>query len=111
MIIEKVICDYLNTKLDCSALPEKPDRPFGRMVFVEKTGGRGEHITESTVAIQSYETSLYKAALLNENVKAAMRTLIEVPEVCKVTLNSDYNFSDTTTKEYRYQAVFDIVHY
>ena len=111
MIIEKVICDYLKTKLDCSVLPEKPDRPFGRMVFVEKTGGHGEYITESTVAIQSYETSLYKAASLNEDVKAAMHTLTEIPEICKVTLNSDYNYSDTTTKEYRYQAVFDVIHY
>ena len=111
MIIEKVICDYLKTKLDCSVLPERPDRPFGRMVFVEKVGGHGEYITESTVAIQSYETSLYKAASLNEDVKDAMRTLTEIPEICKVTLNSDYNYSDTTTKEYRYQAVFDVIHY
>ena len=81
------------------------------MVFVEKTGGHGEYITESTVAIQSYETSLYKAASLNEDVKDAMRTLTEIPEICKVTLNSDYNYSDTTTKEYRYQAVFDVIHY
>jgi hypothetical protein len=37
-----------------------------------------------------------------------MQGLIERDEVTKVTLNSNYNFTDTTTKEYRYQAVFDL---
>ena len=33
------------------------------------------------------------------------------PEVASCRLNSDYNFTDTTKKQYRYQAVFDIVYY
>jgi hypothetical protein len=92
-------------------LPEKPDRPYGKMVFVERTGGRGRFLRETTIAIQSYGTSLYEAAALNEEVLEAMQGLIERDEVTKVTLNSNYNFTDTTTKEYRYQAVFDVVHY
>jgi len=32
-------------------------------------------------------------------------------EIGKVKLNSDYNFTDTVTKQYRYQAVYDISHY
>jgi hypothetical protein len=54
---------------------------------------------------------MFKAAKLNDDVVAAMYGLITVPEVTKVTLNSNYNFTDTRTKEYRYQAVFDINHY
>ena len=27
------------------------------------------------------------------------------------TLNSDYNFTDVTTKKYRYQAVYDLKYY
>lgn len=111
MILEKVICDYLSSKLDCSVLPEKPKRPFGRMVFVERTSGSGQFIKESTVAIQSYEESMFKAAELNELVKEAMFDMIELDYITKVTLNSNYNYTDTATKEYRYQAVFDIVHY
>ena len=110
-MIEITICDYLSQRLDCPVLPEKPSRPFGRMVFVERTGGRGRFIKETTVAIQSYETSMYKAAELNDLVIEAMQGLIEVDEVTHVELNSNYNFTDTTTKEYRYQAVFDITHY
>ena len=111
MILEKVICDYLYSKLDCRVLPEKPKRPFGRMVFVERTGGRGQFLKESTVAIQSYEESMFKAAELNELVKEAMFDMIELDSITKVTLNSNYVFTDTATKEYRYQSVFDIVHY
>ena len=111
MILEKVICDYLTSKLDCKALPEKPKRPFGRMVFVERTSGSGQFVKQSTVAVQSYEESMFKAAELNELVKATMFDLIELDSIVKVTLNSNYNYTDTATKEYRYQAVFDIVHY
>ena len=110
-MIELIICEYLASKLDGRVLPEKPDRPYGRMVFVERTGGRGRFLRETTIAIQSYGTSLYEAAVLNEEVLEAMQGLIERDEVTKVTLNSNYNFTDTTTKEYRYQAVFDVVHY
>lgn len=110
-MIEMTICNYLSTKLDCQVLPEKPKRPFGRMVFVERTGGNGRFIKNTTIAIQSYGTSMYEAAELNEEVIRAMESIWELNEVVKVDLNQNYNFTDTTTKEYRYQAVFDVKHY
>lgn len=110
-MIEKTICDYLSTKLDCQVLPEKPKRPFGRMVFVERTGGNGRFLRQTTIAIQSYETSMYKAAELNEEVIKYMNQIVELDEITRVDLNQNYNFTDTNTKEYRYQAVFDIYHY
>ena len=54
---------------------------------------------------------MYGAAALNEEVKKAVDSLIELNEIASVTLNTDYNFTDTTTKQYRYQAVYDIKHY
>ena len=110
-MIEMTICNYLSTKLDCQVLPEKPKRPFGRMVFVERTGGNGRFIRNTTIAIQSYGTSMYEAAELNEEVIRAMEDIWELDEIVKVDLNQNYNFTDTTTKEYRYQAVFDVKHY
>lgn len=110
-MIEKIIIDYLTEKLGCPVLPEKPARPFNRMVFVERTGGRGRFIKNSTIALQSYEASMYEAAKLNDEVIAAMYEMEELPDITKVELNSNYNFTDTQTKEYRYQAVFDITHY
>ena len=40
-----------------------------------------------------------------------MLQIIELSEITRVDLNSDYNFTDETTKQPRYQAVFDLVHY
>ena len=49
---------------------------------------------------------------MNEEVIDVMLNgLITEGDIAKVDLNTDYNFTDTTTKQYRYQAVFDIVHY
>ena len=36
MTIEEIICNYLGSVLDCPVLPERPERPFGRMVFIER---------------------------------------------------------------------------
>ena len=54
---------------------------------------------------------MYEAAVLNEAVKETVEGMIELDEISKIKLNSDYNYTDTTTKEYRYQAVFDMNHY
>lgn len=110
-MIEEIICNFLHTKLGVQVLPEKPKRPFTNMVFIERTGGRGQFIRETTVALQSYGASMYEAARLNDQVIEAMQDMIELDNIIKVTLNQNYNFTDTQTKEYRYQAVFDIKHY
>lgn len=110
-MIEMTICNYLSTKLDCQVLPEKPARPFGKMVFVERTGGNGRFLRNTTIAIQSYGTTMYEAATLNEEVIRYMKGIVELDEITRCDLNQNYNFTDTTTKEYRYQAVFDIYHY
>ena len=54
---------------------------------------------------------MQKTAELNEQVKDAVDGLLSQNEIHSVRLNSDYNYTDTTTKQYRYQAVFDIGHY
>ena len=81
-------------------------------VLFEKTGsGENNLISSSTYAFQSYAPTLYEAALLNAELKEALKDLIKLDEISKIKLNSDFNYTDTTTKEYRYQAVFDITHY
>lgn len=111
MTIEEIICNFLTEKIDVIALPEKPNRPFHRKVFVERTGGGGKFLLETTIAIQSYGDSKYEAAALNDEVILAMNDAIECSEITEVELNSNYDFTDIETKEYRYQAVFDIKHY
>lgn len=63
------------------------------------------------MAIQSYAPSLYEACAINDSVKRAMAHLSEVTSVTKVKLNTDYNFTDTSKAQYRYQAVFDLFYY
>lgn len=112
-MIEKIVIDYLNTVItDTRAYVEKPKNQGKKFILVEKTGG-GEknHIKTATVAIQSYADSRYNAAVLNEIVKDKMKNMISLPTVSKCKLNSDYPYPDTTVKEERYQAVFDIVFY
>lgn len=111
-MIELTILNHLKTKLSVPVYLEEPETKPARYVLFEKTGsGRSNRLGSSTFAFQSYAESLYQAAELNELVKAAVESLIETQDIAKAKLNSDYNYTDTATKRYRYQAVFDIYHY
>ena len=117
-MIEKIVLDYLNTALDVPVYMQSPEsypNPTAtptEYVRIEKTGSsRQNYIFTATLAIQSYASTLYKAAELNEKVKEAMQNIITLDEVVSEDLNSDYNFTDETKKQPRYQAVFNLVHY
>lgn len=108
-MIEKIVLDYLNNALSVPAYMEKPAKQPEKYVLLEKTGSSLEnYIKSATLALQSYAGSLFDAATLNEEVKTAMDNIIVLNEVMSSELNSDYNFTDTTKKEYRYQAVYDL---
>lgn len=108
-MIEAIVRDYLKSALDVPVELEKLTTAE-EYVLIEKTGsGKENHINSATFAIQSYSTSLYKAAELNERVKEAMDAMACDTDISKAKLNSDYNYTDTTTKSYRYQAVYDLV--
>lgn len=110
-MIEKVILEYLKRELAVPVHMEEPEKPEKSYVLLEKTGsGRKDYVYGATIAVQSYAPSLYEAAILNESVKEAMLACTE-DTVCSCNLNSDYNFTDPETHRYRYQAVFDLVHY
>lgn len=112
MMIEKIILDYLSVKLTVPVYMEYPETTEAAFIVLEKTGSRkSNRIKTATIAIQSVAVSLYKAAELNEQVKNAMENAVILPDIGNVALNSDYNFTDTQTKLYRYQAVYDITHY
>lgn len=111
-MIEATIINYLNEKLDVPTYAEVPPKADKSFCIIEKTGSSVEnHIYSATVAVQSYADSLLNAAKLNEKVIQAMEELPELAEVSACELNSDYNYTDTSTKRYRYQAVFDITYF
>ncbi len=112
MIIEKTVLGYLSDRLDAPVYMEKPANPPGSYVLVIKTGSSvSNFIYRAMIVVQSIAPSLYEAAQLNEAVKSTMNGIIELNEITRCTLNSDYEFTNTQTKERRYQAVFELVHY
>lgn len=110
-MIEKTIVDYLSENLEVFVGMEAPEQ-ITNYVLVDKTGSsRSNHIITSRFAIQSYGATLYSAMLLNEEVESVMEGLLELDEITRVQLETDYNFTNTATKQYRWQAVFSITHY
>lgn len=111
-MIEATILKYLSGALDVPCYMERPPGAPGTFAVVEKTGeSRENYISTAILAVQSYAPTLLHAAELNEQVKTAMFGAAQLPGVAAVHLNSDYNFTDTSSKTYRYQAVFDVTYY
>ncbi|MDU5466391.1 MAG: hypothetical protein E6084_00795 [Peptoniphilus harei] len=110
-MIELVIRNHLEKILKVPVYLEKEDNmPDSYVIFEKTSGGQKNQINSASFAFQSYAKSMYEAAMLNEELKAAVLKLQWSKEVGGVRLNSDYNFTDVTTKKYRYQAVFDITY-
>ena len=111
-MIELVIKNYLDGHLDVPSFFEHQNGLKRKYVLVEKlSGGKKNMLNSSVFAFQSYAGSLFESAQLNEQVKEVVEAMIELPEITGIQLNSDYNFTDTQTKKYRYQAVFNINYY
>lgn len=110
-MIEQIVLAYLSEALDVPVYAEKPDQKQEEYVLIEKTGSSVENfIYSATLALKSHAQSKYKASELNEKVKKAMDEIILLDSISKSKLNTDYDFTDTTKKEYRYQAVYDLVY-
>lgn len=110
-MIETIILKYLTEKMDVPVSMDKTDRDVKRYILVERTGSsRSNFINTATFVFQSYAESRYEAAKLNEELKLNMDNIIELPQISRSALNSDYDYTNTQTKEYRYQAVYNIVY-
>lgn len=110
-MIEKVVRDFLAQRLNVPVYTETPEEIPQRYVIIEKTGsGKANRVNHATIAIKSHAETMYQASVLNDNAKDAMNALIEIQTISKSELNSDYNYTNTTDKHYRYQAVYNIVY-
>lgn len=116
-MIEKTVLDYLSEALSpvpvLMELPEVPSADYPEfpeaLVIIERVGAsRENHVNCVSLAFQSYSSTLYGAAALDENVKAAIDAITILPTIGGVYLASNYNHTDTRTKRYRYQCVYDI---
>lgn len=110
MSAEATVIKYLSGALDVSTSSDVPNIITGEFVTVERTGSSSSNgIEKATLAIQSWAESTAGAMVLNEKVKKAMADIVALPNVSSANLNSDYNYSDTSQKIHRYQAVYDVV--
>lgn len=114
MIIEEALIAYLSTALHDGGYPvyamtPKQDVPRNYIV-IDKTGSQLRNgVARATIAIQSISSdSLLKAIEINEEVVEAMENFSSEMNVFGVHLQADYNFTNTATKQYRYQAVYEI---
>lgn len=117
-MIESTVINWLNAN-NFSAYGEEPHNEYpnefdtrSEFCVVEKTGsGIENRLKQATIAVQSYAPTLAQAAELNEAVIEVMENMIELSGVSAVKLVSDYAFTKESTKQPRYQAVFDIYYY
>lgn len=118
--IEKIILEALQEGTGVPTFMEVPEDPPARYIILERTGGgeAGYSYRTARIAVQSCVGrrddggSLLDAAELNEEVLDLMRDIqYKENAIRSCELNSTYNFTDTGTKRYRYQAVFDLVYF
>ena len=113
MIIEKEILDFLIAQdldgIGENVYCERPLEPPDEYILIERTSGsKTNKIEQAMIAIQSISTeSMYRAMVIDSLVVDAMELMAEYDDsIFGCHLNSHYNFTNTQTKEYRYQAVF-----
>lgn len=112
-MIETIVKSFLETKTSVPVRFERSPEMPASCIVLEKTGGSyDEQLYTATMAIQSYGATLAEAASLNADVVGWMLAMRDsMTNIFDITLNSDYNFTDSATKRYRYQAVFVITYY
>lgn len=115
VIIEATVKNYLISQnpadIGNNVYMEVPADPPAKYVVIEKTAsGEQNKIRSAMIAVQSISRhSLYEAAVLNEAIREALENFADDSnEIYACKLNSDYNFTNAETKEYRYQAVYNI---
>lgn len=113
MTVEEFYVQYLNGALpDVETFGDVPSPLPDTFITVERVGGgQTDEIPRADIAVQSWGPTRAAAGQLNERVKAAMLASIARPEISRCHLDTDYNFTDTTTNHPRYQAVFEAVYF
>lgn len=111
MTPEQFFIAYLNNNLDgVQAFGDEPQPAPDFFVTVEQVGGgEDNHITRADLAVQSWAPTRAEAAELNRTVIEIMKNAVEESAISKCHLDTTYNFTDTTKKRPRYQAVFEVV--
>lgn len=113
-MIEFEVLNYLLSKnlegIGENIFLEVPVEKPSAYILIEKTSESQEnYLHHAVVAIQSISAErLITAMKINRLVLEAMDSMADETDIFGCHKNNDYNFTNTQTKEYRYQAVFEI---
>ena len=95
-------------------------------VFLTGGAGTGKSYTTKCIIEHFYKSGKNVVALGSTGISAVniggitlhsffrfgrINDINELADICHCELNSNYNYTDTARKRYRYQAVFYITHY
>lgn len=110
-MIEATVIGYLDGLDGIPAYAERPEDPPEEYLIIEKVGGGDDNfIDKAMIAVQSYADSLFRAAEICRKVEKAMKEITDLETISRCKLNSSYNYTDTESKKYRYQAIFDLTY-
>lgn len=116
MVIEEEIINYLTSEdgLDFTDVyAEVPEYPPFEYYVIERTSGvEINFVRSATIAIKCVSAvSMVNAAYMCEAVIKAMKAIQDnVQDIYACRVVSSYNSTDTDTKMYRYQAVFELTY-
>lgn len=111
-MIEIIVQDYLLAALSVPVYIDVPANPPESYVVIQRTGGDEEdYVRSAMIAVQSYAGSRMGAATLHETVLELMKGMNVLDDIGACNLNAEYDYTDTSTKRHRYQAVFEIIYY
>lgn len=111
-MIEVVVKEYLETVLNYPVYLEIRPNSASEYYAIERVGGGEDNgLLSTSLTIESHGSSLYRSALMDEELIDAMKGATICEEIYGTHLNSHYNATDTERKIYKYKALFDINHY
>lgn len=111
-MIEMIVKEHLESRLDAPVFFEFPEDPTDYFLVLKKDGNPRENLMDSAMlVVDSYGPSLLAAAMVNEAVKKALDDLALLPNISASRRAGDYPAFDTKNKRYRYQAVQNITYY
>lgn len=110
MLIEPIVLSYLQAKIpDVNISMEiPPDHPDEFIVMTRTGSGKDNHIDAVTLEFHSYAPSKYEAAVLDERVKTAMDSIIELDAISASRFGGGNDAPNTATKCYRYRSYYNL---
>lgn len=109
MIIETIVLDYLTANLSVPAATEIPTGDFTDCVVFRVTDrDKRNHLEMATLEFESFSTSKYNAAVIDEELRQVMEEIVELNEISASKFGGGNDEIDSTLKRYKYRSFFNL---